>query len=102
MSLFRSLPSALSTRPLSRTSTAIRSRSFHSSSPRFVKVGDRLPNLAEALVESSPGNKVNLAEELGSGKSIVIGVPAAFSYISHPKLSSAGKVFVVAVNDAFV
>merc|ERR1712098_1020425 len=43
---------------------------------------------------------------------IIIGVPAAFSptcsdshipgYISHPKLKSAGKVFVISVNDAFV
>lgn len=91
-------------------------------------------------MEGSPGNKVNLAKELSSGKGVIIGVPAAFSeflelenisklmapqfhtllgvlthsigpacsethipgYINSSKLKSAGKVFVVAVNDAFV
>ena len=87
-------------------------RSFHNTRPAFVKVGDRIPNLTKSLMETTPGNKVNLAEEMDTGKSLLIGVPAAFSpscsnshipgYISHPKLSSAGKVFVVSVNDAFV
>lgn len=68
-----------------------------------------MPDL-DVLHEDSPGNKVNLARELGSG--VIVGVPAAFSgacsqkhvpsYIQHPKLRDAGKVFVVAVNDAFV
>lgn len=58
-------------------------RSFHSSRPAFVKVGDRLPQLAEVLMESSPANKVNLAEEVGTGKALIIGVPAAFSRC-HP------------------
>jgi 2-Cys peroxiredoxin 5 len=63
------------------------------------------------LVEDSPGNKVNLANEL-KGKGVIIGVPAAFSpacsashipgFINHPKLKEAGQVFVVAVNDPFV
>lgn len=83
---------------------------FHSTRPAFVKVGDSIPNL-DILVEGSPGNKVNLAAEL-SGNGIIVGVPAAFSpacssthvpgYINHPKLKEAGKVFVIAVNDAFV
>jgi len=30
-------------------------------------------------MEGSPGNKVNLAEELRSSKGLIIGVPAAFS-----------------------
>lgn len=69
-----------------------------------------MPNV-EVLHEGSPGNKVNLATEL-VGNGLIIGVPAAFSpscsnshipsYINHPKLSSAGQVFVVSVNDAFV
>lgn len=94
--------------PLAR-SIATR-RLFHASAPAFVSVGDQLPNAD--LVEGSPGNKVNLAKELSSGKGIVIGVPAAFSpscseshipgYINSSKLKDAGKVFVVSVNDPFV
>lgn len=76
MSPFRSLTSALP-RQFSRASGTV--RSFHSTRPAFVQVGDKIPNVADALVENSPGNKVNLAEELGSGKALVIGVPAAFS-----------------------
>ncbi|MCJ1471648.1 hypothetical protein MMC13_000288 [Lambiella insularis] len=83
---------------------------FHASAPAYVKVGDGIPNL-DVLHENSPGNKVNLATEL-VGDGIIIGVPAAFSpscsnshipsYINHPALPSAGQVFVVSVNDAFV
>ncbi|CZS97947.1 related to peroxiredoxin 5, mitochondrial precursor [Rhynchosporium agropyri] len=86
------------------------SRSFHASAASFIKVGDKLPNI-DALVENSPGNKVNLSEAI-KGKGLIIGVPAAFSpscsnthipgYIKHQKLKSAGDVFVVAVNDPFV
>jgi hypothetical protein len=75
-----------------------------------VKQGDSIPNVD--LFEDSPGNKVNLAKELSSGKGVIIGVPAAFSpscsdthipgYIASDKLKSAGKVFVVSVNDPFV
>ncbi|KAL4968025.1 peroxiredoxin family protein [Aspergillus stella-maris] len=82
---------------------------FHSTAPAFVQKGDAIPDID--LVESSPGNKVNLAKEL-SGKGVIVGVPAAFSpacsashvpgYINHPKLKEAGPVFVVAVNDPFV
>ncbi|TVY73538.1 Peroxiredoxin-5 [Lachnellula suecica] len=87
------------------------SRSFSSSARAFIKVGDKIPSL-DVLVENSPGNKVNLSEQIKSGKSLIIGVPAAFSpscsnshvpgYINHQKLKDAGKVFVVAVNDPFV
>ena len=75
-----------------------------------VKQGDSVPNID--LFEDSPGNKVNLSQELSSGKGVVIGVPAAFSpgcsdthipgYVASDKLKDAGKVFVVSVNDAFV
>ena len=51
---------------------------FHASSTVFVKVGDKIPDL-DVLSEASPSNKVNLAKELGTGKGIIIGVPAAFS-----------------------
>ncbi|KAF2631755.1 AhpC/TSA family protein [Macroventuria anomochaeta] len=85
-------------------------RLFHASAPTLVKVGDKLPNVE--LMENSPGNKVNIAEELKSGKGLIIGVPAAYSpacsenhipgYINSAKLKDAGKVFVVSVNDSFV
>ncbi|KAI4175808.1 MAG: hypothetical protein LQ343_001421 [Gyalolechia ehrenbergii] len=84
-------------------------RTFTTTRPAFVNVGDAIPNIE--LVEGSPGNKVNLANEL-KGKGVVIGVPAAFSpacsashipgYLNSPSLKSAGQVFVVSVNDAFV
>ncbi len=87
------------------------SRRFHSTPRAFVRVGDPIPNLA-VLVESSPGNKVNLAEEFKKSDGLIIGVPAAFSgacsqqhvpsYMSHPAIKRAGQVFVVSVNDAFV
>lgn len=51
-------------------------RTFTTTRPAFVNVGDAIPNIE--LVEGSPGNKVNLANEL-KGKGVVIGVPAAFS-----------------------
>jgi len=94
---------------LSATS-ASRARSFHISARALVKVGDPIPNL-DVLVEGSPGNKVNLSEQI-KGKALIIGVPAAFSpgcsnshipgYLKHPKLKDAGDVFIVAVNDPFV
>ncbi|KAJ5232051.1 hypothetical protein N7468_005007 [Penicillium chermesinum] len=92
--------------PRVRVQTAL----FHNTAPAFVQKGDAIPDL-NVLVENSPGNKVNLANEL-KGKGIIVGVPAAFSpacssshvpgFINHPKLKDAGKVFVVAVNDPFV
>lgn len=56
--------------------------SFHTSRPGLVNVGDRIPDLT-VLVENSPGNKVNLSQELERG--LIIGVPAAFSTseVSH-------------------
>lgn len=75
-----------------------------------VKVGDSIPSIE--LWEDSPGNKINIAEELKSGKGLIIGTPAAFSpgcsdshipgYIADQRTKDAGKVFVLAVNDAFV
>ena len=62
-----------------RLAAVSRARLFHTSRTAYVKVGDRLPDLADVLMESSPGNKVNLAQELSIGKGLIIGVPAAFS-----------------------
>lgn len=110
---FSSLPRAAAQRGASGLGAVAR---FHTSRPAFVAVGDRLPDLS-VLVEDSPGNKVNLAEEFaGVKRGIVIGIPAAFSpacsaqhvpgYIKHPKtkeiLKQNGKVVVVSVNDSFV
>ncbi|KAG7135701.1 Peroxiredoxin-5 like protein [Verticillium longisporum] len=89
---------------------AIAARAFHSTPRAFVRVGDEIPDL-NVLVEDSPANKVNLADEFKSANGLIIGVPAAFSgtcsashvpsYINHPKLKEAGSVFVVSVNDPF-
>lgn len=75
-----------------------------------VKVGDPVPDVE--LWEDSPGNRVNLAKELATGKGLIIGIPAAFSpgcsdsqvpgYLTNPKTKEHGKVFVVGVNDCFV
>lgn len=53
-------------------------RSFHSTRPAFVSVGDSIPNL-DVLTEDSPANKVNLSKELAASKGLLIGVPGAFS-----------------------
>ncbi|KAG2735155.1 hypothetical protein G9P44_001369 [Scheffersomyces stipitis] len=63
---------------------------------RSISVGAKIPSTI--VYENSPGNQVNLAEEVAEGKSIIIGVPGAFS----PACSSSHKFFVVVVNDAFV
>jgi hypothetical protein len=52
-------------------------RYFHATPSIMVQVGDSIPSVD--VMEGSPGNKVNLAKELGSGKGLIIGVPAAFS-----------------------
>lgn len=90
---------------------AMAARGFHSTPRASVRVGQDIPSL-DVLLEDSPGNKVNLAEEFESANGYIIGVPAAFSgtcsskhipsYINHPKLKEAGQVFVVSVNDPFV
>jgi hypothetical protein len=52
-----------------------RSRAFHSSLRAAVQIGDAIPDVE--LMEGSPGNKVNLFNEL-KGKGVIIGVPAAY------------------------
>ena len=52
-------------------------RTFRSSTIHRVNVGDSIPDVE--LMEESPGNKVNLKDELAKGKGLIIGVPAAFS-----------------------
>jgi Redoxin len=111
--LARRLPTTALPRPHQPTVTAavVARRPFQTSAERRVAVGQEIPDL-EVLVEDSPGNKVNLAEEFKLGNGIIVGVPAAFSgacsnshvpsYMNHPRLADAGQVFVVSVNDAFV
>ncbi|KAK2937419.1 hypothetical protein FoTM2_000637 [Fusarium oxysporum f. sp. vasinfectum] len=57
---------------------ALAARGFHSTPRAFVRVGQEIPNL-DVLLEDSPGNKVNLAEEFKSANGYIVGVPAAFS-----------------------
>jgi 2-Cys peroxiredoxin 5 len=57
------------TRPLG----APAGRLLHASARAYVQVGDKIPNVE--LMENSPGNKVNIADELKSGKGLVIGKP---------------------------
>lgn len=49
----------------------------------MVKAGDSIPKVD--LAENSPGNNVNLAQELSTGRGLIIGVPAAFSMSALPK-----------------
>lgn len=85
---------------------------FHSTARAFVKAGDPLPD-TDALMENTPGQRVNLAEEAKKyNNMLLIGVPAAFSpacsathvpgYASHPRLGEFELVGVVSVNDVFV
>lgn len=65
---------------------------FHSSAPVLVRVGDALPDVE--LMEGSPGNKVKIADELRTGKGVIIGkfaqpVPAALPLHDAPPNASA-------------
>ena len=64
-----------------RLATIISRNNFHTTTAKMVKVGDSIPSVE--LVEGTPGNKVNLANEL-KGKGLIIGVPAAFSKCITP------------------
>lgn len=92
--------------------TAPRLAQFHTTPRLLVKPGDPLPD-TDALMESTPGQRVNLAEEAQRvNNMLLIGVPAAFSpacsathvpgYISHPRAKEFEVVGVVSVNDVFV
>lgn len=69
--------------------------SFHTSRPAWVDVGDRIPDLT-VLVENSPGNKVNLSQELDKG--LIIGVPAAFSTSEVSHLQPKQSLCIVLLN----
>jgi len=102
----------IAARPLRLAARTAPLRSFHTTRPAFIKVGDPLPDL-DVLQEGTPGNKVNLADVASATNNmIVIGVPAAFSpacsaqhipgFMQHPKTKEFDEVAVVSVNDAFV
>ena len=48
----------------------------------MVNVGDAVPNVE--LMEDNPSKKVNIGQELASGKGLVVGIPGAFSIASLP------------------
>jgi 2-Cys peroxiredoxin 5 len=88
------------------------SHSFHTTPRALIKPGDPLPD-TDALMESHPGQRVNLAEEAQKfNNMLLIGVPAAFSpacsathipgYANHPRKADFEMVGVVSVNDVFV
>jgi 2-Cys peroxiredoxin 5 len=94
------------------TTTTPRLAQFHTTPRLLIKPGDPLPD-TDALMESNPGQRVNLAEEAQRvNNMLLIGVPAAFSpacsathvpgYISHPRAKEFEVVGVVSVNDVFV
>ncbi|KAK4148923.1 peroxiredoxin-5, mitochondrial [Chaetomidium leptoderma] len=107
--LFRPLTTAAATR---RVPVLISPRSFHTTSRALIKPGDPLPD-TDALMEHTPGQRVNLAEEAQRvNNMLLIGVPAAFSpacsathvpgYLNHPRAKDFELVGVVSVNDVFV
>ena len=61
-------------RPLARRAfplAASSRRLFHASAPAYVQIGDKIPDVE--LHEGSPGNKVKIADELKTGKGLIIG-----------------------------
>ena len=68
---------------------------FHSTPPTFVQAGDALPDVD--LTENAPDNKVNLGKELGpgSGKALIVGVPAAFSTCPTYQIASVAGSLVL-------
>lgn len=97
----------------SAISTTRQTRSFHQCFPKFINAGETIPNTT--VFEDSPGNKLSLTDAFNGKKSVIIGVPGAFSpacsashvpgYLSNWQ-QFVGKgysnLFVVAVNDPFV
>lgn len=88
-------------------------RSFATSPARLVSIGDKIPKVP--LYEDTPGNIINLSEEVSQGKVVVVGLPGAFSpscLASHVpgylkkyhefKKKGVDAVYVISVNDPFV
>ncbi|KAH3670830.1 hypothetical protein WICMUC_004799 [Wickerhamomyces mucosus] len=94
-------------------SRLISKRAFSSSSRRLLQIGEEIPEIA--LKQNSPGNDVYLSDLVSKGRSIIVGVPGAFSpacsashvpgYIKHfDDFAAKGinSIHVVGVNDPFV
>ncbi|GMM43181.1 hypothetical protein FOG51_01647 [Hanseniaspora uvarum] len=90
-------------------------------SKRTFKVGDKLtsktPALSNGIFEDSPGNAINLGEEISKvgGKTIIVQLPGSFSpactlthvpgYLSKLnefKNKGIDQIFITTVNDPFV
>ncbi|KAI5969156.1 hypothetical protein CANMA_001823 [Candida margitis] len=97
-------------KPIFRQSAVL---NFRQSLRFYAAIGDAIP--ATNVFEGSPGNDVNLAKETGKGKSLLVGVPGAFSpgcsqkhipgYVKNAdefKNKGINNIFVIAVNDPFV
>ena len=80
-----------------------------------LKVGDQFPTHITSVTEGTPGNHIDLAKEIGTGKVIIFGVPGAFtpgcsnthlpSFLKdYDNIKSKGvdKIICLSVNDAFV
>ncbi|KAI9482656.1 MAG: Redoxin [Benjaminiella poitrasii] len=93
--------------------TAFQRRAFHNTSRLFIAEGDAIPNVQLQL--KSPGQTITTQDLFKGKKSILFGVPGAFTpgcskshlpgYIQHAKeLKTKGidLIACVAVNDAFV
>ncbi|MEL6348104.1 MAG: peroxiredoxin [Myxococcota bacterium] len=78
-----------------------------------IQVGDAIPSVE--LQEGNPGNKVNAAEMMASGKSVVFAVPGAFTpgcskthlpgYVQDAdaiKAKGVDRIVCISVNDVFV
>ncbi|AMD18622.1 HBL280Cp [Eremothecium sinecaudum] len=91
------------------------SRQFSSTARALFAPGTRIPAGLQGIHENSPGNSVEIADQVSNGKFIIVGVPAAFSpacsakhvpgYIKLlPEFKKKGitEIFVTAVNDSFV
>jgi len=91
----------------------LKTSGFHTSRPSRLVLGEKLP--PHSLMEKSPSDRIDLQKELASGKSIIIGTPAAFSgtcsqshlpgffsRLAEFKKKGIQNFFVISVNDPFV
>ena len=80
-----------------------------------LKVGDAFPTNVSSITEDNPGNKIDLAKELGTGRVVLLGVPGAFtptcdsthlpSFVKdYDRLKEKGvdRIICLSVNDPFV
>jgi len=86
---------------------------FHTTSIMPIKVGDKLP--AVDLFDGTPDAKVNTGADLSKGKTVIFGVPGAFTptcsndhapgflkVVDQIKAKGVSNIVCVSVNDPFV